>query len=168
MTLAPATAAPEGSDTSPEIAARNSCATIGKATPSVMRKTRQRKAPKVMQNFRIFWPRRHRLVGRTPTSAADVLVGLVGPCTGFAQRDQTVLPNKDFLKALNSLKLLFWHSMHSSLLSLLLLAAAAQAQTIVQSFDGDKGPGLAACEAGHGHCDRPEMDVGVNGKQVVQ
>jgi len=107
-------------------------------------------------------------VGRTPTSAADVLVGLVGPCTGFAQRDQTVLPNKDFLKALNSLKLLFWHSMHSSLLSLLLLAAAAQAQTIVQSFDGDKGPGLAACEAGHGHCDRPEMDVGVNGKQVVQ
>jgi hypothetical protein len=50
----------------------------------------------------------------------------------------------------------------------LFLAAASPAQTVVQSFDGDKGPGLAACEAGHGHCDRPEMDAGVNGKQVVQ
>ena len=55
-----------------------------------------------------------------------------------------------------------------AILCLLLAAAATQAQTIVQSFDGDRGPGLAACEAGHGHCDRPEMDVAVNGKQVVQ
>src|SRR5207253_736615 len=30
------------------------------------------------------------------------------------------------------------------------------------------GPGLAVCESGVTHCDRPEMDVAVNGKQVVQ
>src|SRR5262249_1869637 len=53
-------------------------------------------------------------------------------------------------------------------LCLLFPAAAATAQTIVQSFDGDKGPGLAACESGITHCDRPEMNIGVNGKQVVQ
>lgn len=52
----------------------------------------------------------------------------------------------------------------------LLLATAgfSAAQTIVQSFDGDRGPGLAACETGFGHCDRPEMNMAVNGKQVVQ
>jgi len=54
------------------------------------------------------------------------------------------------------------------LLSLLLPVAAMRAQTILQSFDGDRGPGLAACESGHGHCDRPEMNAGVNGRQVVQ
>ena len=50
----------------------------------------------------------------------------------------------------------------------LVLAGSATAQTIVRSFDGDSGPGLAACESGITHCDRPEMDVAVNGKQVVQ
>ena len=49
----------------------------------------------------------------------------------------------------------------------LMFTAAAPAQTIVRSFDGDSGPGLAACQL-FNHCDRPEMDVGVNGKQVVQ
>ena len=49
-----------------------------------------------------------------------------------------------------------------------LLARSATAQTIVRSFDGDSGPGLAVCESGITHCDRPEMDVAVNGKQVVQ
>src|SRR5438270_8872597 len=50
---------------------------------------------------------------------------------------------------------------------LLFTASAAWAQTIVKSFDGDSGPGLTACQA-FNHCDRPEMDVGTNGKQVVQ
>ena len=50
----------------------------------------------------------------------------------------------------------------------LLAAGVAAAQTIVHSFDGDSGPGLAACQSGSGHCDRPEMDVAANGKQVVQ
>src|SRR5438552_18006733 len=50
----------------------------------------------------------------------------------------------------------------------LLLSRMAPAQTIVRSFDGDSGPGLAACESGITHCDRPEMDVAANGKQVVQ
>jgi hypothetical protein len=45
----------------------------------------------------------------------------------------------------------------------------ATAQTIVASFDGDSGPGLAVCESGVTHCGRqPEMNVAVNGKQVVQ
>ncbi|MBE3100064.1 MAG: hypothetical protein IMZ44_23330, partial [Planctomycetes bacterium] len=45
----------------------------------------------------------------------------------------------------------------------------ARAQTIVQSFDGDSGPLLVACESGTTHCGRqPEMNVAVNGKQVVQ
>src|SRR5438445_13093595 len=55
-----------------------------------------------------------------------------------------------------------------SALCLLLLAGPATAQPIVRSFDGDSGPGLAACQSGVTHCDRPEMDVAVNGKQVVQ
>jgi hypothetical protein len=53
-------------------------------------------------------------------------------------------------------------------LCLLFLAAVASAQTVVRSFDGDKGPGLATCESGVTHCDRPEMDVATNGKLVVQ
>lgn len=51
---------------------------------------------------------------------------------------------------------------------LLLPVGVATAQTIVRSFDGDSGPGLAACQAGVTHCDRPEMDVAANGKQIVQ
>src|ERR1035441_2745975 len=51
---------------------------------------------------------------------------------------------------------------------LLFLAGVASAQTIVRSFDGDSGPGLAVCESGVTHCDRPEMDMATNGKQVVQ
>src|SRR5260370_5948284 len=51
---------------------------------------------------------------------------------------------------------------------LLFLVQAAAAQTIVHSFDGDNGPGLAGCESGITHCHIPEMDVAVNGKQVVQ
>jgi hypothetical protein len=39
---------------------------------------------------------------------------------------------------------------------------------IVQSFDGDIGEGLAACMAGGGHCDRPEMNVAASGTQVVE
>jgi hypothetical protein len=58
--------------------------------------------------------------------------------------------------------------MRPIILNLLLAAALAHGQTVVQSFDGDLGPGLDACQNGHGHCDRPEMDVAVNGKQVVQ
>ena len=42
-------------------------------------------------------------------------------------------------------------------------AEGATAQTIVRSFDGDRGPGLAACEAGITHCGLPKMDVTVNG-----
>jgi hypothetical protein len=51
---------------------------------------------------------------------------------------------------------------------LLFLIRAAAAQAIVHSFDGDSGPGLAACESGITHCYIPEMDAAVNGKQVVQ
>ncbi len=39
---------------------------------------------------------------------------------------------------------------------------------IVQSFDGEVGVGLTACESTGGHCDRPEMNVAANGSQVVQ
>ena len=53
-------------------------------------------------------------------------------------------------------------------LSLLFLAGTASAQTVVRSFDGDKGPGLATCETGVTHCGQAEMDVATNGKQVVQ
>src|SRR5258707_7823815 len=44
----------------------------------------------------------------------------------------------------------------------------AAAQTIVRSFDGDSGPGLAVCQSGVTHCDRPEMDAAANGNQVAQ
>ena len=48
-------------------------------------------------------------------------------------------------------------------------AGTSTAQTIVRSFDGDSGPGLAACQAGGTHCGRqPETNVAANGKQVVQ
>ena len=53
-------------------------------------------------------------------------------------------------------------------LSLLFLAGTAPAQTVVHSFDGDKGPGLATCQTGVSHCGQAEMDVATNGKQVVQ
>jgi hypothetical protein len=43
-----------------------------------------------------------------------------------------------------------------------------RAQTVVRSFDGDSGPGLAACESGITHCDRPDMNVAASGKQIVQ
>src|ERR1035437_10264066 len=51
---------------------------------------------------------------------------------------------------------------------LLFPAGVATAQTIVRSFDGDSGPGLAVCESGVTHCGLPEMAVAANGKQVVQ
>jgi len=51
---------------------------------------------------------------------------------------------------------------------LLFPVKVAKAQTIVHSFDGDSGPGLATCESGVTHCDRPEMNVAVNATQVVQ
>ena len=54
-------------------------------------------------------------------------------------------------------------------LCLLLPARTATGQTIVRSFDGDSGPGLAACQAGGNHCGRqPEMNVAADGKHVVQ
>jgi hypothetical protein len=39
---------------------------------------------------------------------------------------------------------------------------------IVRSFDGDTGPGLAACTASPPHCGLPEMNVASSGTQVVQ
>ena len=53
-------------------------------------------------------------------------------------------------------------------LALSLMCPAASAQTVVHSFDGDTGPGLAACQSGITHCDRPEMDAASNGSEVVQ
>src|SRR5215472_6083632 len=50
----------------------------------------------------------------------------------------------------------------------LFLAAMARSQTIVHSFDGDAGPGAKVCDAGRTHCGWADMNVGVNGKQVVQ
>lgn len=50
----------------------------------------------------------------------------------------------------------------------LLSSLPLASQTILHSFDGDAGPGLAACQSLKGHCDRPDMDVAVNGSQVVQ
>jgi hypothetical protein len=47
-------------------------------------------------------------------------------------------------------------------------ARAATPQTVVRSFDGDRGPGLATCQSGVTHCDRPEMSAAASGKQVVQ
>src|SRR5215467_10953288 len=51
---------------------------------------------------------------------------------------------------------------------LFLATAPATAQTIVHSFDGDHGPGRAVCETGVSHCGFPDMNMAVNGKQVVQ
>jgi hypothetical protein len=54
------------------------------------------------------------------------------------------------------------------ILSLLSLAVRANPQTIVHSFDGDQGAGLAACQS-NTECGRqPEMNVAANGRQVVQ
>src|SRR5947207_1522707 len=53
------------------------------------------------------------------------------------------------------------------ILIIVLTSACAMAQPIVRSFEGDAGPGLEVCQT-FNHCDRPEMDVGTNGKQVVQ
>src|SRR5262245_60837427 len=50
----------------------------------------------------------------------------------------------------------------------LLAAAPAHSQTIVRSFDGDAGPGAEVCDAGRTHCGWADMNVGVNGRQVVQ
>ncbi len=49
-----------------------------------------------------------------------------------------------------------------------LLTSAASAQRVLRSFEGDHGPGLAACQSGITHCDRPDMNAAANGKQVVQ
>ena len=49
-----------------------------------------------------------------------------------------------------------------SALCLLFPAGVTMAQTIVQSFDGDKGPGLAVCETGRTHCGFPDMNAAVN------
>lgn len=54
------------------------------------------------------------------------------------------------------------------LFSALLCGVICAAQPAVRSFDGDSGPGLATCESGVTHCDRPEMTLSTNGKQVVQ
>lgn len=51
---------------------------------------------------------------------------------------------------------------------LLFPAGVTMAQTVVQSFDGDSGAGLAECETGRTHCGFPDMNAAVNGKQVVQ
>lgn len=51
----------------------------------------------------------------------------------------------------------------------LLLPALAGAQTIVRSFNGDRGKSLATCEPGKTRCGRqPEMNVASNGRQLVQ
>ena len=42
------------------------------------------------------------------------------------------------------------------------------AVTIVRQFDGDHGPGLAACQVSGGHCDRPDGNIAANGTQVLQ
>lgn len=52
---------------------------------------------------------------------------------------------------------------------LLLDSAIANAQTIVRSFDGDKGVDLAACNPGTARCARqPEPNAGADGTHVVQ
>ena len=51
---------------------------------------------------------------------------------------------------------------------LLCSAVTAESQTVVRSFDGDTGPGAAICDAGRTHCGWPDMNVGANGKQVMQ
>ncbi|MGN6463824.1 MAG: hypothetical protein ACTHLY_21820 [Pseudolabrys sp.] len=56
-----------------------------------------------------------------------------------------------------------------AVLQMLFLGSMTNAQT-VRSFDGDRGPGLTTCKSENApiHCDRAEMDVATNGKQVVQ
>lgn len=53
---------------------------------------------------------------------------------------------------------------------LILLSGAAATAQVINSFDGDRGPGEAVCRSKERpiHCDRAEMDVAVSGKQVVQ
>ncbi len=53
-------------------------------------------------------------------------------------------------------------------LALCVSAAGLRAQTVVESFEGDRGPGLAVCQTGVMHCGLAEMDAAANGKQVVQ
>jgi hypothetical protein len=53
-------------------------------------------------------------------------------------------------------------------LALLLPVVAAMAQTVAHSFDGDTGPGETVCKTGVTHCAWPDMNAGVNGKQVVE
>jgi hypothetical protein len=55
-----------------------------------------------------------------------------------------------------------------SFLCLLFPVSQALAQTILHSFDGDSGPGLAVCQTGVTHCGFPDMNASVNGQQVVQ
>src|SRR5205809_483590 len=51
----------------------------------------------------------------------------------------------------------------------LMLPAGASAQTVVRSFDGDKGIDFATCHPETTRCGRqPEPNVAANGKQVVQ
>src|SRR5258706_1183535 len=61
-----------------------------------------------------------------------------------------------------------FHTMLLSGMFLFLVTDRATAQTITRSFDGDSGPGAAVCEQRKTHCGFPDMDAGVNGKQVVQ
>jgi hypothetical protein len=51
---------------------------------------------------------------------------------------------------------------------LLFSVAPAQPQDILHSFNGDHGPGMAVCETGVSHCGFPDMNVAINGKQVLQ
>src|SRR6516162_5439383 len=53
-------------------------------------------------------------------------------------------------------------------LCLLYPVSQTTAQTILHSFDGDSGPGLAVCQTGVTHCGFPDMNASANGKQVVQ
>ncbi len=56
----------------------------------------------------------------------------------------------------------------SSLSLLFCFVSAAFSQSIVRSFNGDQGAGLAACQSNL-HCGRqPEMNVAANGRDVVQ
>lgn len=51
-----------------------------------------------------------------------------------------------------------------------LLPDGAAGAPVVNSFEGDRGPGLEVCNSNGApiHCDRAEMDIATNGKQVVQ
>jgi hypothetical protein len=46
--------------------------------------------------------------------------------------------------------------------------AAGSGFSVVRQFDGDTGPGLAACQATGGHCDRPDFNMASDGTHVVQ